>query len=521
MICVRLLFLAVFLLGTASRVILGAGLGDAAGPVSLVDAEGAKVVIDGFGDRPGTVFFFLSARSDAVAKTIAAVDRLYDKHRRLGVLYVGVCSNNVESADELRDFAQKRGLRFAVYRDPAAQVARQWDIRTVPSAVLVDRGGKIAHSGGLESEGLQLALDAAIVNGHARRDDSASLRPTPIDNPGPQRTHPDLYGSPAFSSELVFERIPGAVAFHCSTITETPRGDLLCLWYGGSYESADDQTLFLARRPKRSRIWQPPQAILRDAEHPPGNGVIFVDAKKRVWIVWCRMETPRPRQRGTGWENCKLMYRVSEDDGQTWTADRKFLGDSSLRAVPRNPPLRLSNGNLMLAVEGYTPEQSGSAFLIGADSGVRWTMGGFVTGGSQPALVERSDGSFFALLREKPRLMQTTSHDGGRSWSKAVPSAIANPDAGITMTRLSNGHLILVFNDSETKRTPLSVARSLDEGSTWDAPMNLESNPGEYSYPCVIQTADGRIHVSYTFRRYAIKHVEFNEDWSVHTERPD
>jgi predicted neuraminidase len=79
----------------------------------------------------------------------------------------------------------------------------------------------------------------------------------------------------------------------------------------------------------------------------------------------------------------------------------------------------------------------------------------------------------------------------------------------------------LVFNDSETKRTPLSVARSVDEGLTWESPMNLESNPGEYSYPCAIQTADGRIHVSYTFRRYAIKHVEFNEDWIIHTERPD
>jgi predicted neuraminidase len=521
MMCVRSLLLAVFMLGMAPRIILGAGVGDAAGPVWLVDAEGTGVVVNHYGDRAGTVFLFLSARSDAVAKTIAAVDRLYGKHRRLGVLYVGVCSNGVESADELRDFAQKRGLRFAVYRDPTARLARQWDIRAVPAAVFVDREGKIAHRGGLESEGLRLALDAAIVNGSARPGDRAAVRPTPIDEPGPKRTQPDLYGLPAFSSELLFERIPGAVAFHCSTITQTPRGDLLCLWYGGSYESADDQTLFLARRLKGSRIWQPPQAILRNAEHPPGNGVIFVDGQKRVWIVWCRMETPRPRQRGSGWENCTLMHRVSQDDGQTWTADREFLGDKSLRAVPRNPPIRLSNGNLMLAVEAYTPEQSGSAFLIGADGGVRWTMGGFVTGGSQPALVERSDGSLFSLLREKPRLMKTTSHDGGRTWSKAVPSAIPNPDAGITMTRLANGHLILVFNDSETKRTPLSVARSVDEGSTWESPMNLESNPGEYSYPCVIQTADERIHVTYTFRRYAIKHVEFNEDWIIRTERPD
>jgi len=34
-------------------------------------------------------------------------------------------------------------------------------------------------------------------------------------------------------------------------------------------------------------------------------------------------------------------------------------------------------------------------------------------------------------------------------------------------------------------------------------------------------SADGKIHVTYTYRRYAIKHVEFNEDWLVHYERPD
>ena len=54
----------------------------------------------------------------------------------------------------------------------------------------------------------------------------------------------------------------------------------------------------------------------------------------------------------------------------------------------------------------------------------------------------------------------------------------------------------VVFNDSQTQRTPLSVARSLDEGRTWETPLHLESNPGEYSYPCVIQTGDGKIHVT-------------------------
>jgi len=89
------------------------------------------------------------------------------------------------------------------------------------------------------------------------------------------------------------------------------------------------------------------------------------------------------------------------------------------------------------------------------------------------------------------------------------------------MTRLKNGHLVLVYNDSQTSRTPLSIVRSVDEGKTWEKPQQLESNPGEYSYPCVIQAADEKIHITYTFRRWAIKHVELNEAWLYQFERSD
>jgi predicted neuraminidase len=89
------------------------------------------------------------------------------------------------------------------------------------------------------------------------------------------------------------------------------------------------------------------------------------------------------------------------------------------------------------------------------------------------------------------------------------------------MTKLANGHLVLVFNDSQTSRTPLSICRSLDEGRTWEKPLNLETNPGEYSYPCIIQSSDGKIQITYTYRRYAIKHVELNEEWLVHLQRPN
>ena len=35
----------------------------------------------------------------------------------------------------------------------------------------------------------------------------------------------------------------------------------------------------------------------------------------------------------------------------------------------------------------------------------------------------------------------------------------------------------------------------------------LESEPGEYSYPAVIQTADGLVHITYTWQRTRIRHM--------------
>jgi predicted neuraminidase len=113
------------------------------------------------------------------------------------------------------------------------------------------------------------------------------------------------------------------------------------------------------------------------------------------------------------------------------------------------------------------------------------------------------------------------SHDGGKTFTTPTPTQWKNPDSGISMCRLKDGHVLLVFNNQDNSRSPLHIAMSVDDGRTWSKPLQLESNPGEYSYPSVFQAPDGMIHIIYTFRRYSIKHVEMNEDWLTKLERPD
>lgn len=490
--------------------------GESAGAVKLLTLSGEPIVMSNYGERPATGVLFLSARCGVTAEALGEINRIHQKYRLRDVLFVGVSSNPQETGDELRTFAQTSGIIFSLYRDPAGDAARQFAARATPEMFLLDRDGKLVFHGGLGDEASRQALETAIGRLLAGKPIEVAMVPvegTPLDRPGAKRQFDDPYGTISFSSELVFDKIPSAPAHHCSTICETATGDLLCLWYGGSYESADDQALFLARKKPDDKRWSPPQVLVQNAAQPPGNGVIFRDASDRVWIVWARMEGTRPLRRGSGWGECRLMVRTSTDHGHTWSQDRPLLVDT-MGGVPRNPPIRLNDGSLLL------PDGQ-SHFLALAPGGSEWKRVGSFAGGSQPAVVQRSDGSLLALLRHSGHIQQIESRDAGRTWSAAVSTPLKNPGAGITMTRLAGGHLVLVFNDSQTSRTPLSICRSLDEGQTWERPLQLESNPGEYSYPCIIQTSDGKLHVTYTFRRYSIKHVELNEDWLVHLVRPD
>ena len=75
---------------------------------------------------------------------------------------------------------------------------------------------------------------------------------------------------------------------------------------------------------------------------------------------------------------------------------------------------------------------------------------------------------------------------------------------------LRNGRQLLVYNPTTKGRSPLNVAVSKD-GKQWQAALTLEDEPGkEFSYPAVIQTKDGLVHVTYTWRRERIKHVVVN-----------
>jgi predicted neuraminidase len=92
-------------------------------------------------------------------------------------------------------------------------------------------------------------------------------------------------------------------------------------------------------------------------------------------------------------------------------------------------------------------------------------------------------------------------------------SVLPNPNAGTDAVTLANGRQLLVYNHTVRKgerprgREMLNVAVSTD-GKDWKAALILENTQeAEFSYPAVIQTADGLVHITYTWKRQRVKHV--------------
>jgi predicted neuraminidase len=101
--------------------------------------------------------------------------------------------------------------------------------------------------------------------------------------------------------------------------------------------------------------------------------------------------------------------------------------------------------------------------------------------------------------------------EDGVHWSRMQPLDLPNPDSGIDAVMLADGRVLLVYYHSRRYRTPLNLAL-FDDGQRWLPSRVLEDGQGEYSYPAVIQGADGRVHITYTWQRRRIRHVELEAD---------
>ncbi len=302
-------------------------------------------------------------------------------------------------------------------------------------------------------------------------------------------------------SEFIFETAPFPEC-HASTIAETTDG-LVAAWFGGTAERHPDVGIWLSRR--SAGKWSAPVEVADGVESPTNrypcwNPVLFQPRSGPLLLFY--KAGPNP----SSWWG---MLMSSTDAGGTWSKPRRL--PAGIAGPIKNKPVQLPGGDLLCP---SSTEDNGWRvhFERTSDLGQTWNATGPVNdakeiGAIQPSILFHSGGKLQAVGRTRQgKIFQIWSQDEGRTWGPMTLTMLPNPNSGIDAETLKDGRQLLVYNHTTRGRSPLNIAVSSD-GKQWEAAVVLENEPGkEFSYPAVIQTGDGLVHVVHTWKRRRIKH---------------
>lgn len=356
--------------------------------------------------------------------------------------------------------------------------------------------------------------------------------------------------------ELIFA--PQNEHSHGSSIVALPNGDFLATWFQGSGErNADDVRIMGARLEKGEKEWSKPFLMADTKGIPDCNPVLFMNNKNKLFLVWIAVQ-------GNRWEGSILKTRTTTNyegsgapvwewqdnilikPGKEFVAeiDKKFaempelehgwaeyapLYDNMIKDASKNQVLRsigwmsrikpviLKSGRIVLPL--YSDGFNLSICAISDDDGENWRASLPIVGRGpiQPALAVRKNGDIVAYMRDSgdapSRVHKSISKDNGESWSYTVKTDIPNT-ASVELHCLKDGRWAFLGNDITDGRYQVVLMISDDEGETWKWKEYLETaenGKGSYSYPCLIQTEDGLVHITYSSKtgetEKSIKHV--------------
>lgn len=310
--------------------------------------------------------------------------------------------------------------------------------------------------------------------------------------------------------EFVVENPPFPES-HAATIVETPNG-LVAAWFGGTKERNPDVCIWVSRQ--ENGKWLAPQNV--------ANGMVNDTLRYACWnpvlyqipngdLMLFYKIGPSPAK-WKGW------LKTSADGGKTWS-NATQLPEGFLGPI-KNKPVLLSNGNLFCPSSTEGEKGWRIHFEVTPDFGKTWRMIAPISaekefGAIQPSILQHGNGKLQIVARSKNRaILESWSYDNGETWTPLAKTNLPNNNSGTDAVTLKNGLHLLVYNHvlppnnlAKGPRTPLNISVSKD-GKNWSAALIIEDSPiSQYSYPSIIQSSDGLVHVIYTWRRQKIKHA--------------
>ena len=340
---------------------------------------------------------------------------------------------------------------------------------------------------------------------------------------------------PVLLSEFINPRAPYRTS-HASTIAQTSSGALVAAWFGGSAEGRADVGIWFARKTRGK--WNSAVEIANGAQadgkrYPTWNPVLFQQPHGPLFLFY---------KVGPSADRWWGMVIRSTDGGETWSTPKR-LPDGLLGPI-KDKPVILADGTWLSGSSTESHDSWRVHFELSRDAGDHWQVIGPVDEGAgfqaiQPTILVLPNGLIEALCRTKQGVVAMTwSADEGRTWTPLAATELPNPNSGIDAITLADGRLLVVYNHSahlpnwsgHGNRFPLDVAMSVD-GIKWKHVLTLEDEPHSqnsapiqtsppteeqqlaafggmgFSYPAVIQTSDGLVHITYTWNRRMIKHA--------------
>ena len=316
---------------------------------------------------------------------------------------------------------------------------------------------------------------------------------------------------------------------HSPSVVELNDGNLLAVWYGGTREGVKDVAIYRSIWNRQTGEWTGDSILTGPSDtgedlgryiRKVGNPVLLKDVDGKIWLFYVSASVG-------AWSGSAVNFRMSTDDGLHWSEARRLVTSPflNLSTLVRGAPFLYNDGSIGLPVYHEFLIKFGELLRLRTDGTIMDKVRISGDGTSlQPSVVPLDSKRGIAFLRRSgsspSRVLFSFTDDGGRSWSDTGKLSLPNPDSSVMGMRTQEGSLFLVFNNSEKNREDLSLARSMDNGHTWEVVHVFDErgavndgNRKEFSYPFWIHTRDDMIHLVYTWNRKRIRHVYFNSSW--------
>lgn len=218
-------------------------------------------------------------------------------------------------------------------------------------------------------------------------------------------------------------------------------------------------------------------------------------------FLTCRENMPGGQTAGC-YQGYVTISNIEEDPSNWKMSEYTTMGTGFFF---KNTYKVLSNGMYIASAQDCTDERYNLIFAS-FDKGATWELYSRVYSPQafsydEGIIMEKDDGTLWLTFRTRKKYMyESFSTDNGKTWSVARQYFMPNTDTRFNIKELETGEWVMVYNNSQSGRTNMTMAISRDEGKTWENKILLHER--QCSYPDVL-VHNGQVHVVFDDGRYS------------------